>query len=309
MTRVVGLDIGSGFVKAYNGDEMTIFPSVYSYRESAPWDPNGHMEGVGSRGVEISRFPDAITISPVVNGKPLDRSAYVKLIREAFRRLHITFSDEICLVTGLPYQSSQADRESLKSLLTEKMRVSRVTVLPQPLGPLYDLGLTNGCVCNIGHSTTEFGTFDRLNLLSGLSERLASDFVLGLLSNRIQSEFGLKLPTQTLIDLISAKVKVIDGFTDQTVHVRGHDISDAFQVACKGLVQKLAYDVRALLTELPPGLECSGTVILSGGGSMIRGIPRLLEKELGHRVIVPNDPIYSTVLGYYKAGLKLYGHA
>jgi activator of 2-hydroxyglutaryl-CoA dehydratase len=54
-------------------------------------------------------------------------------------------------------------------------------------------------------------------------------------------------------------------------------------------------------------LECTKTIVLSGGGSLIKGIREAIEQQLSSKLLVPSDPMFSNVLGFYKMGRKLYG--
>ena len=308
MVRVVGLDIGSGYTKAYDGFQMVIFPSIYAYRQPGLWDENGIIEGVGQKALEIAQHPDAIALYPVVDGKP-QHSAYAKLMQEACRRLHISFFKDICLVTGLPFDSGKEDRDSLKALLKSHFNLPEISIYPQAVGTLFDLDAKNGVILNIGHGTSEIAAIEQLSLLAGMSDPLASDYILNALSNSIQTRYGFKPNTKTLVDLISGKVRAIDGFSKASVRVRRHDIDDILQSTVKHLVDKISYDARALLARLPPGLACSTEIIVSGGGSMIHGVPELLERELKCHITQPTDPIFSNVLGFYKMGLRLHANS
>jgi actin-like ATPase involved in cell morphogenesis len=85
------------------------------------------------------------------------------------------------------------------------------------------------------------------------------------------------------------------------------EIDNPLQSAADHLVEKIAYNTRYLLTQLPSNLECAKTVLLSGGGSLIEGIHKSLGQQLNCKLLTPSDPIFSNVLGFYKMGRKLYG--
>ena len=302
--NIVGLDIGSGFTKAWNNRTMAMFPSLYSYRQSNDWEQNGRIEGVGEKALEIGQHPDAVVIRPVIDGK-IQHSAYIKLLQEALQRLHVPSFEKIVLVTGLPYDTSRKDREDIRNLLRSENEVGEIDVYPQAVGTLFHINAQSGFVINVGHGTSELGAFENLEPLTGMSDNMASDYVLRQVGTEISRRFGFKPTTDTLIELVASRVSEVHAFGKKTV--RRDQIEPVLNDALKHLAEKLAYDSKALLSQLPPGLKCSSNIIVSGGGSLMVGLPQMIEKELGCKVIQPSDPIYSNVLGFYKMGLRLHG--
>ncbi len=304
MTRVVGLDIGSGFTKCYDGQNKIIFPSIYSYRQPNLWEEGSIIEAVGEEALEIAQHPNAVTFYPVIDGKP-QHSAYIKLAEEALSRLNIRFYEDLCLVTGLPYETGKEDREQVKKLLKDKLGLYELAVYPQSLGTLFDLDLQSATVINIGHGTTEIAIIEKLNMLGGMSEPLASDYILTNLSNFIQSKYGFKPTTDSLVALMSGKIDSITAFDKFPIYRK--NIESQLQSAVSHLAEKIGYNARYLLTQLPPNLECVNKIVLSGGGSLIAGIREAVEQQLNCKALVPSDPILSNVYGFYKMGKKLYG--
>lgn len=260
-------------------------------------------EAVGEKALEIAQYPNTITLYPVIDGKPEHRT-YVKLAEEALSRLKIPFYEDVYLVTGLPYEISKKERERIKSLLKDELHSTEVTVYPQAVGTLFESGLQSASVINIGHGTTEIIFVEKLNVLSGMSEPLASDYIITALSNFVQTRYGFKPTMDSLVALLSGKKDSITAFGKPSV-VR-ENIENELQSTTVSLVEKLTYDARYILAQLPPNLECANTIILSGGGSLIKGIPEALKQQLGCNLSVPSDPIFSNASGFLKIGRKLY---
>jgi actin-like ATPase involved in cell morphogenesis len=304
MVRVVALDIGSGYTKCFDGSQSIIVPSIYSHRQPGLWeDGEGTVEAVGEQALVIAQHPNAVTLYPVIDGKP-QHQAFIKLAEEALRRLKIHFYEDVCLVTGLPYETGKQDRERIKELLEDKLRLNQLAVYPQAVGTLFDLDLQSATVINIGHGTTEIAVVEKLNVLGGMSEPLASDYILSSLSNIIQSKSGFKPTTDSLISLVSGKTDTITAF-GKSVHRK--DLDTQLQSTVDHLAEKIGYNTRYLLTQLPSNLECTKTIALSGGGSLIKGMRESMERQLACSVVTPSEAIFSNVMGFYKMGRKLYG--
>jgi len=302
--RIVGLDIGSGYTKIFDGNQRITFPSVYSHRQPGLWeDRTGIVEAVGEKALEIAQYPNAVVLYPVVDGRP-QHQAFIKLAEEALRRLKIYFYEDVCVVTGLPYETGKEERERVKSLLRDKLHINELVVYAQAVGTLFDLNLQSATVINIGHGTTEIAVVEKLNILTGVSEPLASDYILTSLSSNIQTKHGFKPTTDDLIAFLSGKTCSMTAFGKPTVHKE--DVGGFLKDSVTHLTDKICYDTRYLLTQLPPNLECANTIVLSGGGSLIKGIREAIQQELNCSLLMPSDPIFSNVYGFYKMGEKLY---
>jgi actin-like ATPase involved in cell morphogenesis len=258
---------------------------------------------VGDEALEIGKHPGAVMLYPVIDGKP-QHQAYIKLAQEVLRRVRVHSYEDACLVTGLPYETGKEDREQIKNLLKDKLHLSEIAVYPQAVGTLFDLELQSATVINIGHGTTEIAVIEKLNMLTGLSEPLASDYILTSMSNLIQSKHGFKPTTDSLVAFISGKIDLITAFGKISVHRKNVDTQ--LQSVVDHLIEKIAYDTRYLLTQLPSNLECAKTIALSGGGSLIGGMRETVQQQLNSKILTPADPIFSNVLGYYKMGKKLH---
>jgi len=303
--KIIGLDIGSGFTKCYDGEHKIVFPSVYCYRQPTAWeDESGIIEGVGEKALEIAKYPNTVKLYPIINGKP-QYQVFTKIALEALKRVGVGQRDPVPLVSGLPYETGKQERKEVEALLRKHLSLSSLSIYPQALGTLFDLDLGSGTVINIGHATTEILVIEKLNILGGLSEPLASDFIISALSDLIQERYDFKPSTESLLSLLVGRIGKISSFDKATVYRA--DVEEVIGRSIDYLTDKICYDARAMLTQLPENLDCAGKVILSGGGSLIRGVRKAVEDKLNVRVKVPDDPMFSNVRGFYKAGVKLYG--
>jgi actin-like ATPase involved in cell morphogenesis len=297
------LDIGSGFTKCFDGRSRIIFPSIYAYRQPNPWEDSLEIiEGVGELAIEIARHPNAIKLYPILDGKP-QHQAFLKLAKEALRRLRL--EDSVCLISGLPYETGRQERERIKQTLKEGLGLKEIAVYPQCLGTLFDMDLESATIINIGHGTTEILLAERLNMLSGSSLALACDFLLASLAEYIQAKHGFKPSMENVLSLLVGSIKSISAFGKSKVSRR--DIEECLRIGVEQLSEKICYEARYLLSQLPANLECGNRIVLSGGGSLVKGMREAMEEKLGAKVSVPSNPIFSNVHGFYKIGMRLYG--
>jgi actin-like ATPase involved in cell morphogenesis len=303
LNTAIGLDIGSGLTKCFDGEARVIFPSIYAYRQPTIWEEKAEViEGVGEKALEIARYPNAIQLYPIIDGKP-QHTAFIKLAQEALHRLKLGFLDKRYMVSGLPYETGKQDRERLKETLRAYLGLVDIAIYPQGLGTLFDLELHSATAINIGHGTTEILVVEGLNILGGMSEPLASDYVLNSLSDQIQAKHGVKASHESLLELVAGKADEITGFGKS---IQRKDIEDQLERNVEHLADKISYDARYMLTQLPSNLECANRIVLSGGGSLIGGIREAIRQRLGLEISSPSHPIFSNVIGFHKMAKKLY---
>ena len=302
MTKgIVGLDIGSGFVKAVDGQKRVIFPSIYAFRHGSIWENDELVEGVGEEALEIAKHPNSIRFYPVVDGKP-QHQAWTKLAEEALKRLKI--NSPIHLVTGVPFDTARDDRDRIKEDLKQKLSLEEIAIYPQALGTLFDLDIDSSTIINIGHGTCEILAIENLKILSGTSGSLANDFLISSLTTYVQSKFGFKPTLEAACNFIINNTAGISA-PNQTVSRK--ELQVPLETVTNQLVEKVCYDTRFLLSQLPSNLECIRHIVLSGGGALVRGVREGVQKTLSCKILVPPDPIFSNVNGFYKMGVKLFG--
>ncbi|MFY9299909.1 MAG: hypothetical protein WAO91_01795 [Candidatus Nitrosotenuis sp.] len=274
----IGLDVGTGFVKCVSDYGHVIFPSLFAYRDLGKWEESqGRIEAVGKKAKEFAKYPDAVIIRPVSEGRPIDERGFEALVSEAVSRVcsirpHHTvdseYNSEIAIVVGLPYDARK-DKTRLRKIIEKRIHPTKCGIVPQVVGTLIDMNKKDAIIMSIGQGTTEIVAFDDRKLVFGTSVLQATDFItlgLGEFSYLQASTFAkhnseIRKNVAKLTDILSNK---LIGFMSQ-------------------LDNKNHYDL-----------------VVSGGGIMIPGMKESLEKKLGRKVEVPKIPIMSNAVGLYR---------
>ncbi len=277
----IGLDVGTGFVKCVSEYGHVIFPSLFAYRDAGKWEePQGRIEAVGKQAKEFSKYPDAVIIRPVSEGRPIDERGFEALVSEAINRIYGTGSQknkildmegnnsEICIVVGLPYDA-RSEKARLERIIEKIVGTKKYFIVPQVGGTLFEMDKKDAVVMSIGQGTTEIVAFDNQKPVFGTSIPQATDFItIGL------AEFSY-LHASLFAKRGSEVRKNVEKLTDI--------LSNKLLSFMSALDSKSHYDV-----------------IVSGGGIMIPGMKRSLERKLKMKVDVPRIPIMSNAMGLYK---------
>lgn len=277
----IGLDVGTGFVKCVSDYGHVIFPSLFAYRDAGKWEESqGRLEAVGKQARDFSKYPDAVIIRPVSEGRPIDERGFEALVSEAINRVYRTGlqknkapsiecnNSEICIVVGLPYDA-RGEKARLERIIEKIVGTKKYFIVPQVGGTLFEMDKKDAVIMSIGQGTTEIVAFDDQKPVFGTSLPQATDFITlgrGELSYLHASLFAkrrseVRRNVEKLTDILLNKLLSFMSSLDNTSH----------------------YDV-----------------VVSGGGIMIPGMKRSLERKLKLKVDVPEIPIMSNAMGLYK---------
>ena len=119
-------------------------------------------------------------------------------------------------------------------------------------------------------------------------------------AERIKIEIGAAL-LDSLVELRTVEVKGRDLVTGvpKTITLTSQEVNEALLETIASIVDV----VRVALENTPPELSSDLVdlgIILSGGGSLLRGIDRLLSRVTGLPVTVAEDPLFCVVKGVGK---------
>ena len=275
--------MGTGFVKCVSDYGHVIFPSLFAYRDMGKWEKSqGRIEAVGKQAREFSKYPDAVIIRPVSEGRPINQRGFEALVSEAINRvcriglqqnnLDNKYNSEISIIVGLPYDARK-EKTRLRKTIENKIHLKKCGIVPQVAGTLIEMNKKDAIIMSIGQGTTEIVVFDNQDPIIGVSLPQATDFItqgLGEFSYLQASTFTkqnseIRKNVAKLTDILSNKLFNIMSSLDEKDH----------------------YDV-----------------VVSGGGIMIPGMKISLQRKLKMEIQVPKIPIMSNAIGLYKLATK-----
>ncbi len=323
--EVLGVDIGYGFVKGFDGQNEIVFPSVagigrdISYQSQlttyqSPLDTlaigyNGKKYFIGDYAIRQSSIPSrSLDIK-----KPEDLNTLL-LFLTTLGLYSNEPNQEFNIVTGLPTNYILSYQEQLKHILSgdhhiklrikgrdeeRNMSVNGVNIVPQPFGTLFNLVLNgNGEVADhemskkvvgiadIGFKTADFVVSDSLEFV----DRLSSSSINGMVS--AYEIIAAMIRSRYKIDKKDYELDQI--VKNKTIKIAGvdHDISDIISEAFYNLASKIKTELDSLwdYRELD-------TIILTGGGG--EALSEYLIPKFNNMVLVP-DAQFANVKGFWK---------
>ena len=334
----VGIDIGFGFTKAYNGREAIAFKSIFGeatdiqYREQLLGTPRPeehlHIESAG-KGYFIGELAER---QSNVRSFTLDQDHlidnYLRLMTvTALSRLTSVRNEQVRLVTGLPISYYKRHRDKVAALLTGKhettvidhqgnrsesvVNVTHVRTVPQPFGTLFNCMLNDLSevidkrfvhekigIIDVGFRTCDCTIADKTRY----SERGSQTTESGIAKAYTAIAARLQELTGVKVELYRLYVAIAQG----SIKIRGKtiDLKPLVEEGFSRLASSIATEVDRLWAD---DWDIDLMVITGGGGA---ALARYLKPALNGEVMnldASNDARLNNVRGYWKYGMNVWG--
>ncbi len=307
-SKDIGIDLGTANVLIYIKGEGIILnePSVVAYDEE-----NGKLLAVGSEARDmLGRTPGKVkAIRPLKDGVIADFETteimldyFIKKIlgKNIFLRPRIV----ICCPTNITGVEKNAIREA-----AEKTGAKKVYIEEEPkaaaIGAGLDISAPSGSmVVDIGGGTTDIAVLSLGGIVSSASIKIAGNTLDKDITKYIKDKYKLLIGERTAEEI---KIKIGTVFEDKNtkMSVRGRNLvtglphtiqitSNEIKEALLDSVYQIVRTVKNVLEQTPPELSADiieKGIVLTGGGALLNGLDKLLEKELKVNVKVAENPL------------------
>jgi rod shape-determining protein MreB len=278
----------------------------------------GKVEAVGRDAKEmLGRTPGNIAvIRPMKDGVIADFEITEKMLSHFIHRAHNRSTlVRPRIVVGIPSEVTQVEKRAVKDSAL-KAKASEVYLVDQAMAAAIGAGLpitepSGNMVIDIGGGTTDIAVISLAGIVYSKSVRVAGNEMDEAIIQYIKKKYNLLVGERTaehvkfeigsafpLDEPITMEIKgrdLIEGIP-KTLTVTDAEIREALQEPVGVIVNA----VRVALERTPPELSADIVdrgIVLTGGGSLLKNIDRLLREETGLPVSVADDPLSSVVLG------------
>ena len=310
----LAIDLGTAntlvFVKGRNVvlDE----PSIVAIRKHTQ-----EIVAFGSQAREmVGRTPgEIITIRPLKDGVIADFDLAEQMIRYFIRKALPTRIPRpriaICVPTGITEVEKRAVRDS-----AEHAGAREVHLIEEPMAAAIGLGLpidqpVGHMIIDIGGGTCEIAVIAMYGIVNSISIRIGGDEMNEAIVQYFKKSFNLLIGEITAEE-IKCKLGSASPYDGKdTMTVKGRDlvagIPKTVTISAKQVQEALADTVNAIvdsvklcLEQTPPELSADildRGILMSGGGSMLRGLDERLRRETNLPVILSEEPLLAVVRG------------
>src|SRR6266852_2809090 len=315
LSNDLAIDLGTAntLVYAKNKGIVVSEPSIVAVNKVT-----GKVEAVGKDAKEmLGRTPgNIVAIRPMKDGVIADFEITEKMLSHFIRKAHNrnTFVRPRIII-GIPSEVTQVEKRAVKDSAL-KAKASEVYLVDQAMAAAIGAGLpitepSGNMVVDIGGGTTDIAVISLAGIVYSKSVRVAGNEMDESVIQYIKKKYNLLIGERTAEQI---KLEIGSAFPldePMTMEIKGRDliegipktltVTDAeIREALSEPISLIVNAVRVALERTPPELSADIVdrgIVLTGGGSLLKNLDRLLREETGLPVSVAEDPLSSVVVG------------
>ena len=311
----MGIDLGTANTLVYVQGRGVVLqePTVVAIEK----DTN-NIFAVGNEAKQmVGRTPgNIIAVRPMKDGVIADFDVTEKMLRyfinKAGKNVGILAPR---IIIGVPSGVTEVEKRAVVDAGLQA-GAREVYLIEEPMAAAIGAGMsieepTGNLIVDIGGGTTEVAVISLGGIVSSRSLRIAGDEMNEAIVHFIKRSYNLMIGERTAEDIkkeigsaypdgkeIRQEVRGRDLLTGlpKTINITSHEIQEALAEPISGIIEAVKMTLERTPPELAADILDKGWV-MPGGGSLLRGIDRLLAEETGMAVQVAEDPLTCVARG------------
>ncbi len=315
LTNDLGIDLGTANTLIWlNGMGIVLDePSVVAIESETE-----KLIAIGNEAKEmLGRTPEHIrTIRPLKDGVIVDFEITEQMLRGFIKKVIKTrFLVKPRIVISVPSGITEVERRAVSDS-AENAGAREVYIINEPMAAAIGIGVPieeprGNMIIDIGGGTSEIAVISLSGIVNNTSIRIAGDEMNEAIINYMRRKYNLLIGEQT-----AEKVKFEIGSafplkTEMFMDVKGRDLVEGLpktirvssveiREALDETITSITQAIHEALEQTPPELAADIVdrgIVMTGGGSLLRGFDKRIRKETGLPVFVVEDPLTCVVRG------------
>ncbi len=311
----IGVDLGTCNTLIYLKGKIVINePSVVAVEKGT-----GRVVAVGAEAKRMLwKTPgDIVAIRPLADGVIADMDNTEKMIKYFISKVMPKHQiiKSLRMKVGIPSCITEVEKRAVQEAAL-KAGAKEVQVMEESLAaaigaqiPIHEPA--GHMVCDIGGGTTEISVISLGSMVVTRAIRLGGNAFDEAIVKHVRSIHNLKIGAGTAERL---KIEIGNASPAQTIkkmEIKGNDAItglprrleiDSVEVreALKDPVNQIVNEIKLTLGQTPPELASDiieRGIVMTGGGSLLEGLPKLISKETGVPVILVESPLECVAVG------------
>jgi len=310
----IGIDLGTANTLVYVKDKGIVLrePSVVAISTSTR-----KVLKVGEEARRmLGRTPGNIqAIRPMKDGVIADFDITEAMLRYFIRKVRNSSWVAPRVIIAIPSGITEVEKRAVRESATHA-GAREVITIEEPMAAAIGVGLpieepAANMIVDIGGGTTEIAIISLAGIVFTKSIRVAGDELDNAIINYMKRAYNLLIGERTAEEIkmrigsaypldeeLSMEVKGRDSVAGlpKTIHITSQEIRECLGDTIAAIVDA----VRSALERCPPELSADLVdrgFVMAGGGSLLRGIDRLLSDKTGLPVTVADDPLSAVANG------------
>ena len=254
------------------------------------------------------------TIRPLQDGVIADFNMTDGMIQGFIQKINLNRLARPRMVLCVPSGVTPVERSAVKDS-GQRANAREVYLIEEPVAAAIGIGLDiskpiGNIIVDIGGGTTEIAVIALNGVVTKEAIRIAGDEMDESIVHWFRSEHKLEIGLPTG-EVIKKSVGSAMRIKPTTISVKGRDLvsgipktievsSDEIRQAMKDPVNAIVEAVKHALEKTPPELASDildRGIIMTGGGSLLKGIDQIIRERTNVPVNVAEDPLLSVVKG------------
>jgi len=315
----MGIDLGTANTLVHVKGKGIVLrePSVVAIQRDT-----GEVLAVGEEAKQmIGRTPgNIIAIRPLKDGVIADFDVTQAMLKYFIRKAIDTKSFiRPRVVVGVPSGVTEVEKRAVIDA-TIQAGAREAYLIEEPMAAAIGAGLpvhepTGNMVVDIGGGTTEVAVISLGGIVTSRSIRIGGDELDEAIIQYIKRTYNLMIGERTSEEVKISIGSAIPPVVDETLDIRGRDLvtglpktltirATEIQRALNEPVFGIIEAVKVTLEKTPPELASDimdRGIVMTGGGSLLRGLDTLLNKETGMPVHIAEDALSCVAIGTGRA--------
>jgi len=311
----MGIDLGTATTLVYVKGEGVVLcePSVVAIERGT-----SHVLAVGDEAKRmLGRTPgNIIAIRPMKDGVIADFEITEAMLRYFIKKVHhrrVLVRPRI--VIAIPSGITEVEKRAVKDS-AERAGAREVFLIEEPIAAAIGVGLpiqepVGNMIIDIGGGTTEIAVISLAGTVFSRSIRIGGDEMDEAVIEYLKKTYNLMVGERTAEDI---KMKIGSAYPleeEMSIEVRGRDLvaglpktititSEEIREALQEPIRAILESAKISLERTPPELAADlieHGIVMAGGGSLLKGLDRLISEETGLPVHVAEDPLTAVANG------------
>lgn len=315
-SRDMGIDLGTANSLVYLKGKGIVLrePSVVAIQKDS-----GQVLAVGDEAKQmIGRTPgNIVAIRPMKDGVIADFDVTQSMIKYFIKKAlnGKTFMVHPRVVVSVPSGVTAVEERAVREAAMQA-GAREAYLIEEPMAAAIGAGLpvhepTGNMVVDIGGGTTEVAVISLGGIVTSRSIRIAGDEMDEAIAQHVKKTYNLMIGERT-----SEEIKIEIGTAyppegNELFDIRGRDLvtglpktvqitSEEVYKALSEPVSSILEAIRATLEITPPELAADimdRGIFMAGGGSLLRGLDRLVSENTGMPVHMADEPLLAVAYG------------
>jgi len=313
----IGIDLGTANTLVFVKDRGIVIrePSVVAIQEGTK-----RILAVGEEAKRmLGRTPgNIVAIRPMKSGVIADFGITEEMIRYFISKVHCSKLVKPRVIVAVPSDITEVEKRAVQES-AKHAGAREVFLIEEPMAAAIGVGLpvsepAGNMIVDVGGGTCEVALISLAGIVYARSVRVGGDAMDECIVQYMRRVYNLMIGERTAEEIkitIGSAYAPADKDEEQTLDVKGRDLvaglpktltvtSEEIRDALQEPVSAIVDAVRITLEKCPPELASDLVdrgLVLAGGGSMLRGLDKLIASQTGLPVTLADDPLTAVAEG------------